>query len=213
MFRPLAFDLDSRSEILGALQRTAFGHLVALGNDGLDSTALPFVVDEGLSQVRAHFARANPHWRDIDGADALLIVPGTDGYVSPRWYPSKAEHGKVVPTWNYELIHVRGTISIHDDAEWKLRLVSDLTDHNERAVTDPSLTASWAVADAPADFIDKQLSAIVGVQLDITSIEAKRKLSQNKSDADRRGAIDGLARSSNPGDAELSAEMDSSETR
>jgi transcriptional regulator len=212
MFRPPAFDLESRVEILDVLQRTVFGHLVTNGPGGLASTALPFVIDDELSCVRAHFARANPHWRELDGSDALMIVPGTDGYISPRWYPSKAEHGKVVPTWNYELVHLHGTISIHDDAEWKLRLVSDLTDHNERHVDDPTLREKWGVSDAPSEFIDKQLKAIVGVQLTISTVEAKRKLSQNKTDADRDGVIDGLNRSSGHRDADLAASM-SSETR
>lgn len=209
MFRPPAFHLDDRDEILSALRGIAFGHLVTCGDGGLASTALPFVVDDDLSCVRAHVARANAHWRDLDGGAALLIVPGADGYVSPRWYPSKAEHGKVVPTWNYELVHLRGTVSIRDDANWKRQLVSDLTDHHEQQVSDASIPDSWEVSDAPREFIDKQLRAIVGVQLDIAEVEAKRKLSQNRSDADRNGVMNGLRRSTRARDEGLAAAMES----
>jgi transcriptional regulator len=146
---------------------------------------LPFVVDDELSELRAHVARANQHWRDIDGLEALMIVASTDAYISPRRYPSKAEHGRVVPTRNYEVIHLHGTIEIHDDASWKADLVTAPTDHHESRVDDPNHPESWAVSDAPSDFIDAQLRAIVGVRMTITSIEAKRKLSQNKSAADR----------------------------
>lgn len=124
-----------------------------------------------------------------------MLVAGPDAYVSPRWYPSKAEHGRVVPTWNYEVIHLHGTVEIHDDPSWKHDLVTDLTDHNEPRVGDPERPERWAVSDAPSNFIDAQLKAVVGVRLSITSIEAKRKLSQNKAAADRAGIIDGLERS------------------
>jgi len=207
VFTPATFDLAARAEIIAVLRHVAFGHLVTHGDSGIVSTALPFVVDDDLTCVRAHVARANPHWRTIDGVDALLIVPGTDGYVSPRWYPSKSEHGKVVPTSNYELVHVRGTISIQDDPAWKLRLVSDLTDEHERRVDDPSRPDAWKVSDAPAEFTQKQMRAIVGVHVDVTGTEAKRKFSQNKSDADRNGAIDGLGRSKRHRDVELAIAM------
>ena len=122
-------------------------------------------------------------------------MSSADAYISPCWYPSKVEHGKVVPTWNYEVVHLHGTIEIHDDFEWTRKMVGDLTDHNEAAVKDPDRSAAWKVADAPDDFIDRKLQAIVGVQLDVTAVEASRKLSQNKPEADRAGATEGLARS------------------
>lgn len=200
MHTPPAFAVDSPADILAILRRVSFGHLITPGasggtESGLTATALPFVVDDDLTQVRAHFARANRHWREIDGSSALLIVPSVDAYVSPRWYPSKVEHGKVVPTWNYEVVHLHGTIEIHHEAEWKRQVVDDLTDHNEVAVSDPDHTATWKVSDAPADFIQAQLKAIVGLQLNITAYEGNRKLSQNKPESDRVGAIEGLARS------------------
>ena len=137
-----------------------------------------------------------------------MIVPVADAYVSPRWYPAKAEHGKVVPTWNYELIHLHGTISIHDDPAWKLDLVIALTDQSEQRVGDPD--HDWSVSDAPDDFIDGQLKAIVGVELKVEHLDAKRKLSQNKAEADRLGAMHGLQASSLPSDTAVGDLMQAS---
>lgn len=211
MYLPSSFAVTSPSEILEALRRISFGHLVttdSTGEGGLVSTPLPFVVDDELSELRGHVARSNPHRKLVHGRSALMIVAGPDAYISPRWYRSKAEHGRVVPTWNYEVIHVHGTVEIHDDAAWKHALVSDLTEQNESQVDDPERPEAWAVSDAPSKFIEAQLNAIVGVALKITSIEAKRKLSQNKAEADRRGAIDGLARSAARGALDVAALMD-----
>jgi transcriptional regulator len=216
MYTPQAFAVAPHVEILGTLRRISFGHLVSTdvtGQHPLESTALPFVVDDGLSELRGHFARANQHWKHIDGLHALMIVAGPDAYISPRWYPSKVEHGRVVPTWNYEVIHVHGTVEIHDDPSWKQTLVTDLTDHNELRVGDPELSDAWAVSDAPKEFIDSQLNAIVGVRLKITAIEAKRKLSQNKAAADRTGALEGLGRSARLNDIDTAALMRSSDQR
>ena len=214
VYIPPAFDLASRSEILSLLRSTPFGHLVTTTTKGepqIASTPLPFVIDDDLSSVRAHFARANRHWREIDGATALMIIPGVDAYVSPRWYPSKQEKGEVVPTWNYEVVHLHGTITIHDDPAWKLDLVTNLTDHNERQVRDTERADAWEVTDAPTDFIDGQLKAIVGVQLEITKIEAKRKLSQNRRADDRSGAQQGLGRSDRLSDLGTASLMRSAE--
>ena len=104
-----------------------------------------------------------------------MIVPSADAYVSPRWYPSKAVDGKVVPTWNYELVHLHGTIEIHDDVAWKRQVVEDLTVHNERRASAAGPGEAWSVDDAPAEFVDQQLKAIVGVELHVTRVEAKRK--------------------------------------
>lgn len=217
MYLPKHFAIDDPAVIRGVLRTTPFGHLVTVGGDKaeLASTPLPFVIDDELSTVRAHFSRANPHWKSADGQSALLIVPTADAYVSPRWYPSKAEHGKVVPTWNYEVIHIRGTLTIHHDEAWKLALVSELTDHNETQLDTAKQTGAaehgdgrpWQVADAPDDFIVGQLKAIVGVQLDVVEITGKQKLSQNRSDADRAGARHGLAGSTRSGDVAVAERM------
>lgn len=201
MYQPPAFVVEDRSIVLDLLRRRAFGHLVTAGPEtgpGVEATAVPFVVDDELTTLRAHVARANRHWRSIGtGIEALLIVPGVDAYVSPRWYPSKADDPKVVPTWNYEVVHLRGPIRVVDDAEGKLDIVRALTDHNEAATVEPGGTA-WAVSDAPDDFITRQLRAIVGLALTIESIEATGKLSQNRAEPDRLGVIAGLAGSTDP---------------
>ena len=169
------------------LRTAEFGHLVVTGPEGLTSTPVPFVISDDGSQVRAHLARPNQIWKQAP-CDALLIVPVSDAYVSPSWYPSKAETGKVVPTWNYEVVHLHGRLIAHDDAEWTATMVRDLTDLHEASMPSP-----WSVDDAPADYIDKLMGGIVGIELEVSRIEAKRKLSQNKSESDRAGVIAGLA--------------------
>jgi transcriptional regulator len=162
--------------------------LVTVGEDGTpDATFLP-VLWEG-DRLVGHLARANTHWRRIvDGSPALAIVTGADTYVSPSWYATKAEHGKVVPTWNYSVVHLRGAVTVHDDPAWVRGLVTRLTDRHEHPRAEP-----WAVTDAPADYVDKNLRPIVGVELVVGSVEAKAKLSQNRSDEDRAGVAAGLA--------------------
>jgi transcriptional regulator len=179
-----------------------------MGPNGFDATGLPFIVDRDAGptgRLRGHVARANTQWRDIDGLSALVLFPLTDGYVSPSSYPSKAEHGKVVPTWNYEVVHVLGTVHIHDDPEWLRSVVTDLTDQHE---ANRSVESPWAVTDAPDDYIDKQLRAIVGIEVQVESIEGKRKLSQNRSEADRLGAAAALASSPRRRDQAVAAAMD-----
>jgi transcriptional regulator len=208
MYRPAAFDVEDLDEMLAMVDQAALGHLVTTGPDGFASTSLPFLVDReaGPSGIlRGHVARANPHWRTIDGADTLVIFSLADGYVSPSWYPSKLEHGKVVPTWNYELVHVHGTVRVHDDPEWVRTLVTDLTDRHESARS--GSPERWQVTDAPASFIDGQLRAIVGIEVEISSIEAKRKLSQNRPEGDRVGVETALTESDRPGDHDVATAM------
>ena len=133
---------------------------------------------------------------------ALLIVPVGDAYVSPSWYPSKAEHGKVVPTWNYEVVHVHGSLVAHDDAEWVRAQLDDLTTLNESVLPEP-----WAIADAPAEYIDGLQRAIVGVELVVDRLEGKRKLSQNRSDDDRAGAAAGMTAAGLRGSGAVHAPM------
>ncbi|WGL53572.1 FMN-binding negative transcriptional regulator [Nocardioides sp. BP30] len=163
------------------------GELVSTGPDGYPlATLLPVLWRGDL--VVAHLARANPHWRALgDGAPALLVCTGPQAYVHPGWYPAKGEHGKVVPTWNYSSVHLRGTARVIEDAGWLREAVTALTDRHEAGLVD-----RWRVSDAPAGYVDGMLRAIVGVELRVERIEAKAKLSQNRSEADRRGVIEGL---------------------
>jgi len=186
MFVPRHF-VEDRVEVLVELVRASgFGHLVLNASDGLASTPVPFVVDDAATSVRAHLARPNPIWRDAP-CDALLIVPVTDAYISPGWYPSKSEHGKVVPTWNYEVVHLHGRLVAHDDGDWVHHQIRDLTERNEAAMPAP-----WAVDDAPADYLDKMIKGIVGIDLEVDRIVGKRKLSQNRAAPDRTGVLEHL---------------------
>jgi transcriptional regulator len=206
MYVPAANAVEDPEVMLTLLRSAGAGHLVNVDATGsLDSTLLPFVVDDDLGTIRAHIARANPHWRALDGTTVLMIVPVSDAYVSPSWYESKRDDPRVVPTWNYELVHVRGTAHVRDDATFVESLVRSLTEHHEvrrfddRSETRAEVPPPWSVDDAPPDFVARQLRAIVGVELSVTSVVAKRKLSQNRSDADRHGVIEGLSESSQMG--------------
>lgn len=163
--------------------------LVTTGPDGYPRASLLPVLWLG-DRLVMHLARANDHWRLIqDGDPALAVVTGPDAYVSPTWYPSKQETGRVVPTWNYSAVHVTGRLSVHQDPEWLLDAVSGLTDLHEQGREHP-----WSVGDAPERYLEKQLRAIVGVELRVERVEAKAKLSQNRSDADAAGVVEGLRR-------------------
>ena len=188
MYRPASNAVD---EVVGwqLLADRRAGHLVTAAAGALDATFLPYVVDVERRRVLAHLARANPQWRTAADANALLIATGADAYVSPSYYATKAETGKVVPTWNYTTVHAHGVLRIHDDIEWLRDLVDRLTTMHEHTRDDP-----WAITDAPADYIDRNLKAIVGVELVIERLEAKQKLSQNRSAEDVAGVIEGLSR-------------------
>ncbi len=161
--------------------------VVTVAEDGTpDATLLPVLWDG--DRLVGHFARANRHWQRIaDGSVALAMVTGPDAYVSPGWYATKREHGRVVPTWNYSAVHLRGTASIHTDAEFLRDVVTRLTEAHEATREEP-----WAVTDAPEDYFTKQLRAIIGLEIRVEEVEAKAKLSQNRSDADRSGVATGL---------------------
>ncbi|WP_328827609.1 FMN-binding negative transcriptional regulator [Nocardioides acrostichi] len=178
------------------------GELITVGTDGFPTaTRLPLLW-EG-DRVRLHMAIANPHWRTIaDDSPALLVVTGAEAYLSPSFYASKREHGRVVPTWNYSAVQLRGRITVHQDAGWLGEQVADLTDLNESERDEP-----WAVSDAPAEFIAQQLRAIVGIEMVVASFTGKAKLSQNRSDADRAGVVEGLLTTGRSRDAEVAHRM------
>ena len=182
------FNVMDPDDVRPFVEAVATAQLVTVGEDGApDATFLP-VLWEG-DRLVGHLARANRHWRRmVDGSPALAIVTGPDTYVSPSWYASKAEHGKVVPTWNYSVVHRRGAVVVPDDPEWVRSLVTRLTDRHEA-----DRAERWRVTDAPSDYVDKNLRPIVGVEILVESVEAKAKLSQNRSDEDRAGVAAGLA--------------------
>ena len=210
MYNPPANRVDDVAMIHELIDQARFAHVISHAGDTFTSSGLPLLLDRSagkLGVLRGHFARANNQWKALDGASVLALFPLADGYVTPSRYPSKAEHHRVVPTWNYEVVHAHGTVRIHDDPEWVRELVSDLTDHHEAARHDLDVAPQWAVTDAPSDFIDKQLRAIVGVEIEITRLDGKRKLSQNRSDADRLEVIVGHAASPAERDRALAEAM------
>ncbi len=196
MYNPPTF-VESRPDELQEIMRAAsLPVLVSHSDDGLIATHLPlyFVAPDRLV---GHVARANPHWRAFDPAiPSLAIFSAVDGYVSPSWYATKAETGKVVPTWNYQAVHATGRLEILEDAGPVLEIVTHLTNRYEAPRAKP-----WAVSDAPADYLAAQLKGIVGVVLHISKLEGKAKLSQNKSKADQAGVVAG-AEAENPALAE-----------
>ena len=206
MYLPSAFRQDDLAELHAQLQASPLALLTSAGAAGVQASHLPLLLapDEGeFGTLYGHFARANPHWRDLQGgAEALAVFSGPDAYISPGWYPAKAEHGKVVPTWNYIAVHARGPVELIEEPERLLQIVSRLSDQHESGRERP-----WAVSDAPRDYIDTMLRAIVGFALPIRRLEGKWKLGQNRSAADQAGVRDGLASSPSPRDRELAARM------
>ena len=206
MYLPSAFRQDDLAELHAQLQANPFALLTSAGAAGVQASHLPLLLapDEGeFGTLYGHFARANPHWRDLQGgAEALAVFSGPDAYISPGWYPAKAEHGKVVPTWNYIAVHARGPVELIEEPERLLQIVSRLSDQHESGRERP-----WAVSDAPRDYLDSMLRAIVGFALPIHRLEGKWKLGQNRSAADQQGVRDGLASSLSPGDRELATRM------
>jgi transcriptional regulator len=202
MYVPHVNALEDDAQIRDMVADVGSAQLITVGSDGFPlATLLPISWDGDT--VTAHMARANPHWRQIDdGAPTLLVVTGAQAYISPSWYASKAEHGRVVPTWNYSVVHLTGRAQVHEDGGWLRRAVDDLVDRHEG-----HRPAPWSSADAPEKYIDGQLRAIVGVEISIERVEAKAKLSQNRSAADREGVVRGLRQEGSPGATSVADQM------
>lgn len=201
MYVPQHFEPPDDAAVRDLLRHHGAADLVTSTAEGLVATLLPFVYDEpaadepadashrpgDLGRLLGHVARNNDQWKRPALGEALVIVRGPDSYVTPSWYAAKREHGRVVPTWNYVTAHVHGRLVVHDDVEWVEALVRRLTAKHEGGRAEP-----WAVDDAPATFLAGQLRAIVGLEVEITRVEAKWKLSQNRSDEDQAGVVAGL---------------------
>jgi len=180
--------MTDETEMADFVDAAGPAHLVTLSSAGLVSSLLPLLLDRGSNSLIGHLARANPQWRDVvEGVDALAIFPGPDAYISPSFYPTKQETGKVVPTWNYEVVHASGQLVVHDDAQWVTDLVTRLTERHESTRSVP-----WSVDDTPDGFIASMAKAIVGVEIRNVRLEGKRKLSQNRNAVDVDGTIAGL---------------------
>lgn len=206
MYVPPAFRQTDLPALHREIGNCRLATLVSHGEDGLQASHLPLLLrpEEGrYGTLYGHLARANPHWQVLaEGTEALVMFKGPDAYVSPSWYPAKAEHGKVVPTWNYIAVHAYGRAEVFDDAERLRSLLAGLTERHEGPRPQP-----WAVDDAPQDYIAGMLRAVVGFALPIERLEGKWKLGQNRSEADRRGVHDGLANSTDPRDRDLAQRM------
>ncbi len=203
MYIPRANE-EKRVPVLQQLMRAEpLAALVTMRSGGLFATHLPMVLEadeDGLGTLRGHVARANRQWRDFDASvDALAIFAGPQHYITPSWYPSKLEDGRDVPTWNYVVVHAYGPLRVVQDSEWLLRHLQQLTDQSEAGRAVP-----WKVSDAPPDYIRQLVNGIVGFELPIKRLEGKWKVSQNRTGADRRGVIEGLAELGTPEGDEMS---------
>jgi transcriptional regulator len=196
MYIPAHFAID-RAAVDELLAKHGAADLITLTEDGLLATMLPFLYDASAGEdgtLYGHVARNNDQWRKPAMGESLVIVRGPDAYMSPSWYAAKAENGRVVPTWNYLTAHVYGQLVVHDDPAWVEDVVRRLTAKHEAArLASPGQSMPWSVDDAPRKFIEGQLRAIVGLELQITRIEAKAKLSQNRPETDVPGIVAGLS--------------------
>lgn len=198
MYIPDHFAADA-AQTAAMLAQATFGTLVTHGPEGLFATHMPFIHDAQAGTLCGHIARANPHARLKTDGEAMVIFQGAQAYVSPSWYASKATDPRVVPTWNYEALHVYGRLVWRDEADWIVGNVTALTERFEAGRTEP-----WRVADAPEAYVRNLVRGVIGVEIAVTRVEAKRKLSQNRSAADQQGVIDGLT-TLDPGDGVAAA--------
>jgi transcriptional regulator len=194
MYTPSHFDETRPEPLQQLLHDHPLGLLITHGPQGLDANPVPFLFEprEGTAGVLScHVARANPVWKDAadpaHASEALVVFQGPQAYISPNWYPSKFENGKAVPTWNYIMVQARGPLVVRDDVEWLRRFVTRLTQRHESTQAVP-----WQVSDAPADYLDAMLRGIVGLEIPLTSLRGKWKMSQNHPAANREGVARGL---------------------
>lgn len=193
MYVPPAFAVEDRTELIAMVKACPFAQFVTATPEGPKVTGLPMFLDETegeMGVLYAHLARANDHWRAEQIGEGLALFLGPDAYVTPSWYAAKAEHGKVVPTWNYVAVHARGPVEFFDDADRLRDVVTRLTDRHEADRKTP-----WAVSDAPEPYIKAQLRGIIGLRMPLASLIGKRKLSQNRPADDRAGVKAGMAES------------------
>ncbi|HUR56466.1 MAG TPA: FMN-binding negative transcriptional regulator [Opitutaceae bacterium] len=207
MYTPAHFE-EKRPEVLhGLIGAHPLGLLITLGQGGLDANPIPFELapePAPFGTLRAHVARANPVWQDFSrDVETLVVFQGPQAYITPSWYvATKPDSGKVVPTWNYCIVHARGPLRVIDDRDWLRALVGRLT-----ARFEAGRAAPWSVADAPADFIEKQLAAIVGIEIPIAKLTGKWKVSQNRAESDRAGVVAGLRAEGTPDAAAMAAQV------
>lgn len=204
MYIPPHFD-ERRIELMHDLIRARpLATLVTVSRRGLNANHLPFQLIPGegaFGTLRGHIARSNPLWQELDGGvEALAVFHGPEGYVSPSWYPTKRDDGKVIPTWNYVVVHAHGTLHVVDDEAWLRVHLQTLTDAHEAAFSEP-----WAMTDAPGDYIDRLVAKVVGIEMVVARLEGKWKLSQNQAEPNRVGVVQGLEKRGGERALELAA--------
>ncbi len=196
MHIPKIFRQENVEELISVIEEYSFATLLTYSGGGMDATHLPVVlesVDEKLI-LKAHIAKANPLWKKVrEGSDVLVIFNGPNCYVSPSHYPTKKQHGRAVPTWNYVVVHVRGTMSFVTDPDWIYDVIDVLTAKHEASSSSP-----WSMSDAPREYIQRMLPAIVGVEIEVKTLEGQWKLSQNQPNANQQGVIEGLSSIDDP---------------
>ncbi len=205
MYTPAQFKIEDVGQVHALMRAHPFAVLVTQGADGLTATHLPTVlkVDDAspLGRIECHLARPNAQWKTFAAdVDALIIFQGAEAYIRPGWYPSKAEQGKAVPTWNYAAVHAYGLLHVMNDKAWLLAHVSELSDQQEAPYAE-----RWSTADAPESYLDVMSRGIVGLTLEITRLEGKMKMSQNRDQRDRGGVVQGLGDRGALRDAETAA--------
>jgi transcriptional regulator len=203
MYQPDHFRVDALPQVHALMRARPFAALISGGSMGLYATHLPTVLKDAapFGLVECHLARANPHWKELaKGDEALMIFQGPEGYITPNWYASKAEQGKVVPTWNYAVVHAYGRPEVVVERDWLRRHVGELTAQQE--ADEPK---QWSLSDAPEAFVETMLRGIVGFRFAITRLEGKWKMSQNREPKDREGVVRGLGERGHADDFEMAA--------
>jgi transcriptional regulator len=192
MYEPTHFRMEDRATLIGVMRAHPLGLLITAGAGGIIANPVPFIVKERGDEaplLHAHLARPNAQWREIAaGASALVVFQGVEQYVTPSWYPTKKETGKVVPTWNYVTVQARGAARAIEDGAWLVAHVAELSQIHEAEREVP-----WSVEDAPESYINALTRGIVGIEIEAAELTGKFKLSQNRNEADKRGVADGLA--------------------
>lgn len=195
MHIPKIFRQESLAELHEAIRRYPFASLITYSQSGLEVNHIPFVLKEvdGKQLLQGHIARANPLWQNVDDqSEALVVFNGPNHYISPNYYPTKKATGKAVPTWNYISVNVKGTLSYVHDSAWLYNMIDELTQEHELGRPEP-----WSIKDAPENYIQKMLPAIVGLEIKISSLEGQWKLSQNQPTENKQGVIEGLLKENN----------------
>jgi transcriptional regulator len=192
MYTPKKFQQHDVTALKELIVAYPFATLMTHSDAGIEAEHIPFILTQvkGRDVLQGHIAKANPLWKKVkDNAQVLIVFNGPNCYISPNYYPTKKEAGKVVPTWNYVTVHVKGAISFVQDDNWNFNLITNLTNHHEAAQQEP-----WSIEDAPQEYIARMLPAIVGIEIDITSITGKWKVSQNQPEINKQGMVNALSK-------------------